>query len=70
MSEKPYYHDENPSFQIAIWVFRQMLRGAGWSALVFFGIIAFYYVLRLIAGFLPVDPNAALDAADMLTRLV
>jgi hypothetical protein len=70
MSEKPYYHDDNPSFQIAFWVFRQMLRGAGWAALVFFGVIAFYYVLRLVAYFLPVDPNAALDAVDLLTRLV
>jgi Intrinsic membrane protein PufX len=70
MTEKPYYHDgDQEVLLLRSWVLRQMLRGAGWAAAVMTGLVGFYLVLRLISWFLPVNPNAALGAVDLLSRL-
>ena len=55
-----YLDDNKPSLKM--WVFTQMAAGAGWGALVFFGVILFIFALIAIASILPEDPFAALDA--------
>ena len=41
------------------WGLSQMLRGAGWSALVLGGLLAFFLVLKVISGFLPPESKEA-----------
>ncbi len=60
MSDKPYYHEEdNEAALLRSWVLRQMLRGAGWAALVMGVLIAFFLVLKLISSFLPPESKQA-----------
>ena len=54
-----YLDDSKPSLKM--WVFSQMAVGAGWGALVFFGVILFIFALIAISNLLPEDPFAALD---------
>ena len=54
-----YLDDSKPSLKM--WVFSQMAVGAGWGALVFFGVILFIFALIAISNILPEDPFAALD---------
>ena len=60
MSDKPYYLEgETEQSLLRGWVLRQMLRGAGWSALVLGGLLAFFLVLKVISGFLPPESKEA-----------
>ncbi len=59
MSDKPYYHEDRPTVLITLWVLRHMMRGAGWAALVFFGLIAFYLVILFASWFLPPESKQA-----------
>ncbi|MDG1279711.1 MAG: RC-LH1 core complex protein PufX [Pseudorhodobacter sp.] len=63
MSEKPYF-EETHEARLRNWVLYQMLRGAGWAAVLMIAIGAFFLVLRLIAGLLPENPYAALDVIE------
>ncbi|MDJ1016316.1 MAG: RC-LH1 core complex protein PufX [Paracoccaceae bacterium] len=54
-----YLDDNKPSMRM--WVFSQMAAGAGWGALVFFGVILFIFALIAISALLPEDPFAALE---------
>ncbi len=68
MSDKDphwYLDDSKPSMRA--WIFSQMAVGAGWGALVFFGVILFIFALIAISNILPEDPFAALDAAPAIT---
>lgn len=70
MSEKPYYHEERQSVLISGWVFRQMMRGAGWAAVVVTGLILIYVALIFLGSFLPEEskqapsPYGALETAS------
>lgn len=60
MSDKPYYHQENQERSLLrSWVLQQMLRGAGWSALVVSVLLAFFLVLKVISAFLPPESQEA-----------
>ena len=50
MSEKPYY-EERPSVMLRSWVLGQMMRGAGYAALVVFGIGVVVYAIYLFGLF-------------------
>ncbi|NUB43493.1 RC-LH1 core complex protein PufX [Fertoebacter nigrum] len=73
MSDKPYF-EENREATLRSWILMNMLRGAGWAAVLVFGIIGFLVILRALAWFLPENPNAALDVirggAELASRLV
>ena len=58
-NEHWYLDDQKPSLRM--WVFTQMAAGAGWGALVFFGVILFIFALIALSTLLPEDPFAALD---------
>ena len=60
-----YLDDNKPSLRV--WIFSQMAVGAGWGALVFFGIVLFIFALIAISSILPEDPFAALDTGLSLT---
>lgn len=60
MTDKPYYHEDNNEVALLrSWVLRQMLRGAGWSALVMGVLIGFFLVLKVISGLLPPESKEA-----------
>ena len=60
MSDKPYYLEgETEQSLLRGWVLRQMLRGAGWSALIVGGLLAVYVALRIVSGFLPPESKEA-----------
>ena len=56
-----WYLDNDQKPSLRMWVFTQMAAGAGWGALVFFGVILFIFALIAISSILPEDPFAALD---------
>ena len=56
-----YLEDKKPSLRS--WIFTQMAIGAGWGAIVFFGVIFFIFILIAISTLLPEDPFAALEPA-------
>ena len=70
MTDKPLYSYGTERAAMRSWVLSQMLHGAGWAAAVLLGIGAFMLILRVIARFLPVNPNAALDLGTALMALV
>ena len=64
-----YLDDSKPSLRM--WIFSQMAAGAGWGALVFFGVILFIFALIAIRSILPEDPYAVLNApTEVLTVTV
>ncbi len=63
-TEKWYLEQEQPSLRM--WIFTQMSMGAVYGAVLFFGVIAFVLILRVISFLLPEDPYAALDTAGAL----
>ena len=73
MTDKPYF-EETREASIRGWILGLMMKGAGWAAVLVFGVIGFLVGLRLLARLLPDNPNAALDVirggADLLSRLV
>ena len=71
MSDKPYYHgDDNETALLRSWVTRQMLRGAGWAALVMGGLIGFFLVLKIISAFLPPESKQAPSPYSYLEQAV
>ena len=71
MSDKPYYHeDNNEAALLRSWVLRQMLRGAGWAALVMGVLIGFFLVLKVISGFLPPESKEAPSPYGYLEQAV
>ena len=71
MSDKPYYHeDDNETALLRSWVTRQMLRGAGWSALVMGVLIGFFLVLKVISGWLPPESKEAPSPYSYLEQSV
>ena len=71
MSDKPYYLEgETEQSLLRGWVLRQMLRGAGWSALIVGGLLAVYLVLRVISGFLPPESKEAPSPYSYLEQSV
>lgn len=70
MSEKPYYHQHDTERSLLrSWVLQQMLRGAGWSALVIGVMLAFFLVLRVISAFLPPESQEAPSPYSLLEQL-
>jgi hypothetical protein len=67
-TDKWYLEKEEPSLRL--WVFSQMALGAGYGALVFFGVIAFVLILVAISYLLPEDPYAALEGARPLLTML
>ena len=66
--QDPWYLDgSKPSLKA--WMFTQMAIGAGWGAIVFFGVVFFIFILVAISSRLPEDPFAMLDAAKNLKVL-
>ncbi len=63
MSDKnePWYLENEQKPSLRMWVFTHMAAGAGWGALVFFGVILFIFALIAISNLLPEDPFAALE---------
>lgn len=60
MSEKPYY-EERPSVMLRTWILGQMMRGAGYAALVVLGIGLLIYAIYLFGLLLPADSKTAPD---------
>lgn len=60
MSEKSYF-DERPAVMLRSWVLSQMLRGAGYAALLVFGIGFAVYAIHLLGLLLPADSKTAPD---------
>ncbi len=65
-TEKWYLEEEHPSLRM--WIFTQMSMGAVYGAVLFFGVIGFVLIIRVISYLLPEDPYAALDGAGALAR--
>ena len=69
MSDKdPFWYmskDDKPSLRM--WVFSHMAAGAGWGALVFFGVVLFIFALIAISSILPEDPFALLETGIAAT---
>jgi len=63
-----YLQDSKPSLRS--WIFGQMAIGAGWGALVFFGVVFFIFVLIAISGLLPEDPFALIETQTATTVFV
>ena len=63
MSDKnePWYLENEQKPSLRMWVFTHMAAGAGWGALVFFGVILFIFALIAISNLLPEDPFAVLE---------
>ncbi|MDT8857874.1 RC-LH1 core complex protein PufX [Paracoccaceae bacterium Fryx2] len=65
MAEK-YEFVHGKSTTIRGFVLGNMLKGAGWAALLVFGWLAFIYLLIVMSWLLPTDPNAAQEAGQSL----
>ncbi len=62
-----FLDDTQPSLHM--WVFAQLCLGGFYAAIVFFGVIAFIFLLRAVSTLLPEDPYAAIDLLDQVVRL-
>jgi Intrinsic membrane protein PufX len=60
MSEKPYF-DERPAVMLRSWVLTQMLRGAGYAAVLVLGVGFLIYAIYLFGLLLPADSKTAPD---------
>ena len=60
MTDKPYY-EEGPSARLRTWVLGQMMRGAGYAALVLVGTGLFFYALYGLSLLLPEESKQAPD---------
>jgi hypothetical protein len=69
MSELPSYAQQGRSAQLRNWMLSEMLRGAGWAALVLIACGLFIYVWVIVSWALPENPYAAVEtvARTMLT---
>lgn len=63
-----YLEQDQPSLRM--WAFTQMCLGASYGALLFFGVIAFVLIIRVISYLLPEDPYAALEGAQPLVTML
>ena len=68
MSDKPFYHEDNPSVLIGAWVLRQMARGAGWALAMMTGLILVYVVLIFVGSFLPEESKQAPSPYGLLEQ--
>ncbi|MBC6442216.1 MAG: RC-LH1 core complex protein PufX [Rhodobacteraceae bacterium] len=68
MSEKNDWWMRDEKMSLRGWVTTHMLRGAGAAAMLFFGIILFIVILRMIAGILPENPYASLELGQEVLR--
>ena len=64
------YDDDKHASKLYAWGLWQMMRGAGWSMLVFLAIIAVAVILLGIKALLPVNPNAALETLAAVVAIV
>ena len=62
-----WYLDEESKPTLRMWIFTQMAAGAGWGALVFFGVVLIIFALVAISSILPEDPFAALPISSVKT---
>lgn len=60
MSEKTYY-EERPAVMLRTWILGQMMRGAGYAALLVFGVGVAIYAIHLLGLLLPPDSKTAPD---------
>jgi hypothetical protein len=58
MSEKPFY-EESESARLRSWVLGQMLRGAGYAAILVFGVMFLIYAIYLVGLLLPPESKTA-----------
>lgn len=58
MSDKPYYHESETS-QLRSWVLSQMMRGAGYAAILVLGLGLFLFALYGIGLLLPEESKQA-----------
>ena len=63
-----YLDDDKPSLRV--WVLTQMMVGAGWGMLVFFGVILFIFALIAVSKLLPEDPYASLEHGVTLLQAI
>ena len=58
MSEKNYF-DETPAARLRSWILAQMMRGAGYGAILVFGTMLLIYVIYLFGLLLPPESKTA-----------
>ncbi|HMO07141.1 MAG TPA: RC-LH1 core complex protein PufX [Paracoccaceae bacterium] len=58
MSEKNYF-DETPAGRLRSWILTQMMRGAGYAALLVFGVMVLIYAVYLLGLLLPPESKTA-----------
>lgn len=58
MSEKPFY-EESESARLRSWVLGQMMRGAGYAAILVFGVMFLIYAIYLVGLLLPPESKTA-----------
>ena len=63
---EPWYLENDQKPSLKMWVFTHMAAGAGWGALVFFGVVLFIFALIAISSILPEDPFAALETGTQV----
>ena len=68
--EKNEWYLEGNKPSLRMWVFTQMAAGAGWGALVFFGVVLFIFALIAVSTILPEDPFASLEPTTALMAVV
>jgi len=61
MSEQPWYLEGERTPSLYTWIFAQMAKGAGYGALVFFGIVFFIFIFVAIGSLLPPESKEAED---------
>ena len=61
MSDKPWYLSDQPTPNLHQWIFAQMAKGAGYAALVFFGVVFFIFIWVAIGSILPPESKEAED---------
>lgn len=66
MAELPTYMQQTRQGLLRNWILSEMLRGAGYAALLFLGVLAFIYALVVLSWALPENPYAALDVAAVV----
>jgi hypothetical protein len=58
MSDKPFY-EESEAARLRSWVLGQMLRGAFYAAILFFGVLVLIYAIYLLGLLLPPESKTA-----------
>jgi len=64
MAELPSYAEQTREGALRNWILSEMLRGAGWAALVVLASGLFIYIWVIVSWALPENPNAALEVVS------